>query len=759
MATNQQSQFDARMAVACLESGRYEEFLENFASALVFYTPAYTSTPTLLPLHLHSIFLTSIAPRLAGNSRVLARAPHIFDTSTLPSETEEKLRKLLTLFATMPEPTKKRNAPGATKGKNMSVFISGFRGLHPIDVGIAYYYRGHDLYGPSRNPIMPVSFATKREIMIVELASDCAPAYDPNDPTLQDESKVMAFYKSKVSEWERRTVAVETTNFCAPEAETIDSPVEGVAEQQGVSEQRNVGKQQDLIAQQGVTGQQDAYMKELRPLSSRQPSFHAQGLDPTYVQALNELYGNDARYLAASVPHSRSATPYRPSNPWASSGTGSGPFTSQATHLHGPTTKRSGYSTGHSTAASQHGTRPLHPQLSRGNTDLDRDDPFDVHRLTSLMEEYAARPTPPTVIRGPLSSRNPSSTPMTPNYLLSMSDRQPSQTTGQYLRPPVSLPLSRIASMSAMANANNNTDGSQQGSINVPGRSVHRSLPQEYVLPGSSSMTSAFREPVAVQLSRPSSVDPTAFEDGDLFLDLRPVRDRTPTPHPASQTRDERALDPMLFEDDDLFLQPSENHESPPFPSIPTEVHRLQSSRGASPMPTEEQLLANGPGPTLTAAGPSNAPPPTHVGLPVQGTIAGARTAARPRGDSMKSASLALNTALRTHAAAFSSTSPFARSPSPFPSLTSSSATARPGTSVLKCPLHGDECDGQTVTEPHVTARTNAGRGFKEVVPSLTEGGRTMVDWKLLLVEEKVKKAGKSGGGEGVWMVGWSTPG
>ncbi|KAF1952951.1 hypothetical protein CC80DRAFT_571383 [Byssothecium circinans] len=124
------------------------------------------------------------------------------------------------------------------------------------------------------------------------------------------------------------------------------------------------------------------------------------------------------------------------------------------------------------------------------------------------------------------------------------------------------LPLSRIASMTAVVNANNNNHGSQQG--------------------GPSSTSSAVREPVTMQQpSRQSSVDPTAFEDDDLFLNLRPVHDRTPTPHPASQPCDERALDSMLFEDDDLFLQPSENHESPPFPSIPTEAHRLQSSRAS----------------------------------------------------------------------------------------------------------------------------------------------------------------------------------
>lgn len=57
---------------------------------------------------------------------------------------------------------------------------------------------------------------------------------------------------------------------------------------------------------------------------------------------------------------------------------------------------------------------------------------------------------------------------------------------------------------------------------------------------------------------------------------------------------------------------------------------------------------------------------------------------------------------------------------------------------VYGCKLHGEEYDGETVTEEHISARPS---GMIEVFPmKVYQGNRWMVDWPRLLEEEKKKK-------------------
>ncbi|KAF1968808.1 hypothetical protein BU23DRAFT_256472 [Bimuria novae-zelandiae CBS 107.79] len=90
----------------------------------------------------------------------------------------------------------------------------------------------------------------------------------------------------------------------------------------------------------------------------------------------------------------------------------------------------------------------------------------------------------------------------------------------------------------------------------------------------------------------------------------------------------------------------------------------------------------------------------------------------RPRGDSMKSASIALNAALFQN------------------------EEETTGGSVQKCSLefHDEGCDGVTTTDDHRTLHAMKGLGFEEEYPMLFIRGRQIVDWVKMFNEEKEKR-------------------
>jgi hypothetical protein len=82
------------------------------------------------------------------------------------------------------------------KAEAMRVHISGFTGLHPVRTGIAYWYRGHYLYGAVGNPIEPQLFATKGRLMLSGIRSESVPVYDPRDGSLVPEHTIKALEKT-----------------------------------------------------------------------------------------------------------------------------------------------------------------------------------------------------------------------------------------------------------------------------------------------------------------------------------------------------------------------------------------------------------------------------------------------------------------------------------------------------------------------------------------------------------------------------------
>ncbi|KAF2445115.1 hypothetical protein P171DRAFT_514238 [Karstenula rhodostoma CBS 690.94] len=92
---------------------------------------------------------------------------------------------------------------GAKKAKGMEVNISGFYGIHPIETGIAYWYRGHYMYSTVGVPVEPIPFATKKGIHIVGTTVDTAPPFRPGGvPGVRYEPEVAALHRSMVHTWE-----------------------------------------------------------------------------------------------------------------------------------------------------------------------------------------------------------------------------------------------------------------------------------------------------------------------------------------------------------------------------------------------------------------------------------------------------------------------------------------------------------------------------------------------------------------------------
>ena len=69
----------------------------------------------------------------------------------------------------------------------MRVHISGVEGMHPLRVGIAYWYRGHYLYGAALNPVEPQPFATKKKVLLNGVQRESAPIYSQTDEDLVPE--------------------------------------------------------------------------------------------------------------------------------------------------------------------------------------------------------------------------------------------------------------------------------------------------------------------------------------------------------------------------------------------------------------------------------------------------------------------------------------------------------------------------------------------------------------------------------------------
>lgn len=89
------------------------------------------------------------------------------------------------------------------KAKAKRVYISGLKGHHPYQLGVAYHFRGHQLYAfPGGEPITPAPFKTKHGINIVSTTEGLVPVWDGFAAGLVEEARVGALSKSCAVLWE-----------------------------------------------------------------------------------------------------------------------------------------------------------------------------------------------------------------------------------------------------------------------------------------------------------------------------------------------------------------------------------------------------------------------------------------------------------------------------------------------------------------------------------------------------------------------------
>ncbi|KAF3011084.1 hypothetical protein E8E13_011245 [Curvularia kusanoi] len=82
------------------------------------------------------------------------------------------------------------------------VYIEGLAGVHTLQTGIVYYWRGHHIYShPLGNLIEQIPFSTRQGIAIQGIV-DNAPPYDGSAPGLVDEADVHALAASIFTEQE-----------------------------------------------------------------------------------------------------------------------------------------------------------------------------------------------------------------------------------------------------------------------------------------------------------------------------------------------------------------------------------------------------------------------------------------------------------------------------------------------------------------------------------------------------------------------------
>ncbi|KAF3036107.1 hypothetical protein E8E11_003707 [Didymella keratinophila] len=104
------------------------------------------------------------------------------------------------------------------------VYISGLRGVHTLETGLAYYYRGHYIYAyPAGNLIEPIPYSTRKGIMIQGVLDAGAPMCSAGAAGLLGEEEVRALSASVENEGRKKTYGEEGS---AEEAVRADSGTE-----------------------------------------------------------------------------------------------------------------------------------------------------------------------------------------------------------------------------------------------------------------------------------------------------------------------------------------------------------------------------------------------------------------------------------------------------------------------------------------------------------------------------------------------------
>jgi hypothetical protein len=113
------------------------------------------------------------------------------------------------------------------KALHTHVYISGLRGTHTLETGLAYYYRGHYMYAyPAGNLVEPIPYSTRKGIMIQGILDAGTPVYDASAEGLREEKEIRALEASVESEMQRKENALDASGLEVDEAQegmSVDS--------------------------------------------------------------------------------------------------------------------------------------------------------------------------------------------------------------------------------------------------------------------------------------------------------------------------------------------------------------------------------------------------------------------------------------------------------------------------------------------------------------------------------------------------------
>ncbi|KAF2687470.1 hypothetical protein K458DRAFT_429379 [Lentithecium fluviatile CBS 122367] len=675
--------------------------------------------------------LSSIAetlPRLGGSSNPQNPPPS-------PSRPTIILRRATPTTALITTTTtRRRKMPSkGTKAKNMLVHVSGISNKHPIQTGVAYWYRGHYLFGLQGNPVEPVPFATK-EIHIIGTTPETAPKYEVQDPMLVEEYEIAALYRSMVHEWENR-------------------PKEGVAE--AFDAQKEVVE--SLVEKSGRDGKDAQASQSPTPMVS-----HPQSVVPAYTVPAHERFYNDrALYLAASAPNSHHGTPFRSNTPYDSRSV-SRPVSRPDSPLHG-------YGEG---SAPGSGLRPVASMPRVDQLMIDH----GIRRSISTLQEYAPEFLNDHAVAASNGSQSrsasrPASRPPL-SRVPSMYMDSDNLSMGQ---PPVSRPmlrvpiprshgpdgfrsasqpgsraLSRVSSVAGMNEGLIPTSltlsrlpspaPSNQDTVNECTGSNRTPSPMMYDSSVPANMSEVYR---GASLSKLGMQNTTGNFQG--------TSGSRPSSRLPSRTPSVAGIINESLGNTSASLPPSR-----PLSRIPSVAANINDDFGTTPGPlpgltSSMSLLGddfNGHQskffPTATGTGTNAKEVAFHKSASYFPIGSG-----RPRKDSMAKASQALNEVYKTRAVPGCT---FGPSGCAITSVSNSSSddggddgegggTGEAKVRVTKCPIHNNGCDGVTVTGVHQTEHMRLTKGLVGS-PPFVEGvdERVMVDWMTVLKEVKMEK-------------------
>ncbi|KAF2727430.1 hypothetical protein EJ04DRAFT_557404 [Polyplosphaeria fusca] len=561
--------------------------------------------------------------------------------------------------------------------ENVRVHISGLKGVHPLEVGIAYYFRGHYVYSLLGCPIEPTTFCSDHgKPHISGVLQPTAPDFDPASPTLVEESKIAALAKTM------HNISTYGCGFLTEDPEDDEEDAEKTpvndsellhyaSEDEDELTPKRPGPGTLLLPLQGQTAEE----RDL-PFTSSYESLSDLVADS---EPLGGLYSphDRAQFLAASAPgsvhNSRPSSPNGDLRPSASSSRllqladqSAGPMDHRISETFNYTSwpmnavNLAPSLTGSAPARITSGTHPSSSSFGTRSTSP----------ASFVMTDYPARTLRPSNL----------------NLTAYTAAASPSTST---LSP---LPLTFTA-----------TNSINRHSVIGTGRPAPKS-PVGRPRKASIALNKAWNENVpSTSPPKPPMLDVPTANTPILKGELGEVEMLMPT-KPAM-------LDAVPGLDAPGLESEMGSAETSTTPTSDDGNKKKKNKRG------KRKKAAVVPPPLLQI--PTITPSPREAESPTPTPP----RASNPNSKGKKKSGVAP------------------------PKITIS---ADGQTRVLKkCALHGEECDGETVTNLHLTEATRRGIGFKEAYPVIEKKGRVMVDWEDLVRQEREWVRLGMGGGAG----------